>query len=49
MNEYFKQVIKRFLSLLDEELSVRDKIPIEEIKLLMLQSFLDVETEKEGK
>jgi len=41
VNDYLKQVIKRFLSLLDQ--NTKDKYTVEEIKLLMLQSFLDVE------
>ena len=47
MNEYLKQVIKRFLSLLEQ--GTRNKYTVEDIKLLMLQSFLDVEPEKEEK
>ena len=45
MPDYFKQAIKRFLSLLDQ--AVKDKYTVEEIKLLMLQSLLDVEADKE--
>jgi len=43
MQDYFKLVIKRFLSLLDQ--NTKDKYTVEEIKLVMLQSFLDVEVE----
>ena len=45
MNDYYKRVIKRFLSLLDQELLVRDKILVEEVKLLLLQSFMEADKE----
>ena len=45
MGDFYKRVINRFLSLLDQELLVRDKIPVEEVKLLLLQSFMEVGNE----
>jgi len=47
MSDYFKQVIKRFLSLLDQ--NNKDKYTVEEIKLLLLQCFLDGEDNEKTK